>query len=793
MALTPGTRLGPYEILAPIGAGGMGEVYRARDTRLGREVAIKVPPEHLARDHTALSRFEREARAVAALSHPNILGIHDVGSDAGVTFVVTELLKGETLRQRLSGGALPWRAAAEIGVSLADGLAAAHAAGIVHRDLKPENVFLTSDGRTKILDFGLARLEPEKVPELQSTTPTDTQSGMLLGTAGYMSPEQVRGKRADPRSDIFSLGCVLYEMVTGRRAFSGETTAEILVAILKEEPQDPADVVNLPEDLRMIILRSLAKEPETRFQSARDLAFALRVAGTATRRTFPLPSTPSAGGPAAVTPPKHRRTLRRGAVLLLGAAAAAAAAVAVLSRATAGKLDSLAVLPFANASGDANAEYVSDGLTESLIASLSRLQNVRVLAWTTVRLCKGKEPLRAARELGARALLTGRVLRRGDALVAEAELVDVRRGTRLWGEKFPRRVPDELASEEIAREIARSLQVKLVGADDPRPARRHTPDPEAYDLYLKGRFLWNERSPEEIEKSIAFFEKAIGKDPGFALAYAGLADSYDLIAFYDILPPKEILPKARFAAIRALELDPTNAEAQASLADVQYEFDWDFPAAEQGFRKAIALNPNYAQAHQWYSNFLSVSKRFDESFEEITSARRLDPLNIMIETDIGLASYWARQYDRAIGQLRQTVELNKNFFLTHFYLGLAEAGKGLFDPAIEEAQAARHLEPEDPNPIMLYGYACARAGRRPEALRALEDLRVMGEKRFVSAFLVAGVHVGLGEKDKAFECLEKAYEQRSGRLVYLGILPALDPLRSDPRFQDLVRRIRLPA
>jgi len=312
-------------------------------------------------------------------------------------------------------------------------------------------------------------------------------------------------------------------------------------------------------------------------------------------------------------------------------------------------------------------------------------------------------------------------------------------------------------------------------------------------LYLKGRYSWSRRDEEGVEKSIALFQEAIRKDPGYALAFAGLADSYDLVAFYDTLPPKEILPKARYAAVRALELDPNIAEAQAVLADIQYQFEWNLPAAEEGFRKAIALNPSYAQAHQWYSNFLSVSKRFDQAYVEIARARELDPLNRMFDIDAGLASYWARQNDAAIRQLKQAVDLNAGFFLAHFYLGLAQAGKSLFDQAIAEATAARRLEPDDPNPIMLYGYACAQAGRRPEALQALEALHAMSEKRFVSAFLVAGVYVGLGEKDNAFQSLEKAYEERSGRLVYLGVAPAFDPLRSDPRFQDLVRRIRLPV
>jgi len=782
MTLKAGTRLGPYEILAPIGAGGMGEVYRARDTRLHREVAIKVPPEHLARDPAALSRFEREARAIAALSHPNILEIHDVGSDAGVTFVVTELLKGESLRQRLSGGVLPWRTTAEIGFSLAEGLAAAHACGVVHRDLKPENVFLTHDGRVKILDFGLARLEPEKDPTLQSTIPTDTQSGVLVGTAGYMSPEQVRGKRADPRSDIFSLGCILYEMATGRRAFSGETTAETLVAILREEPRDPADVASdLPGNFRMIILRSLAKDPDSRFQSARDLAFALKVVGTATVIPRPEPT----------PPPRPRRTVKRWVIAAAAAAILIAAGAILRSSRARGSFDSLAVLPFINASGDPNADYLSDGLAEGLIANLSRLQNVRVLAWTTVFQCKGKEPLRAARDLGVRAVLTGRVLRHGDTLMADAELVDVRRGTRLWGETAPRKIPDALAAQEIAREVSRSLGAKLASGND--RTERRAPDPEAYDLYLKGRYFWNQRSPEGIQKSIALFQQAIGKDPRYALAFAGLADSYELLAFYEALPPKEILPEWRRAASRALELDPSSAEARASLADVSYEFEWDFSAAEREFQKAIALNSNYATAHQWYSNFLSVSKRFDESLEEIERARRLDPLNLVIGADVGLASYWAGQYDRAIGQLQQTLDLDPTFFMTHLFLAMTQTRKGPLGPAIVQAQEAMRLQPDDPFPITVYGYACGRAGRRQEALRALEDLRAMSEKRFVSAFFTAGIYVGLEEKDKAIESLEKAYEQRSGKLVYVGVERAYDPLRSDPRFQDLVKRLRLPA
>jgi serine/threonine protein kinase/tetratricopeptide (TPR) repeat protein len=759
--LSSGLRLGPYEILAPIGEGGQAEVYRARDPRLQREVAIKIPKEHLARDPAALSRFEREARAIAALSHPNIIEIHDVGSDDGVTFVVMELLKGETLRQRLRGVPLSWRAAAELGFSIADGLAAAHSCGVIHRDLKPANVFLTSDGRVKILDFGLARLEPVNVEPLRSTTPTKTRTDAVLGTAGYMSPEQARSKRADARSDIFSLGCVLYEMITGRRAFTGETTAETLVAVLRDEPQDPADLMaDLPEDLRMIILRSLAKDPEARFQSARDLAFALKVAG----------ATPASRRSAPGSAPRPRRAVR-----------------------LSGSIDSLAVLPFTNESGDPSAEYLSDGLAEGLIHCLWRLQTGRVLAWTTVLQYKGKNPLETGRALGVRAVLAGRVMRRGDSLVAEAELVDVRRGTRLWGEQAPRKIPDALAVEEMAREVSLALGGKTQATDERRLAGIRQQNPEAYDLYLKGRYQWNKRSVEGIEKSIGFFKQAIARDPTYAPAYAGLAGSYDLFAFYGIRSPREVLPMARDAAIRAIELDATIAEAHTSLAHFLYQFEWDFPAAEKEFRRAIEVNPNDPNAHQWYSNFLSVSKRAEESFEQIRLARRLDPLNLITYADAGLAFYLAGQHDRAIEELSQSLELEGNFYLTHIDLGLAKAAKGLFEQAMAEARTAMSLVPNDPNPISLFGYACARSGRRGEAEQALESLHALSREKYVSAFPMAFLYAGLGNKEKVFEWLEKAYEERAGFLVYLNVEAAFDSLRSEPRFQDLVRRMKLPA
>ena len=783
MTLHSGLLLGPYEIIALVGGppGGMGEVYRAKDSRLGREVAVKVPPERWARDPDALGRFRREARALAALTHPNILDIHDLGEDSGIIFIVTELLEGETLGERIRAGPIPWRNALEIGLSIAEGLAAAHGCGVIHRDLKPDNIFLVADGRVKILDFGLARREEviAQAPEGEAEIPFSTKSDILVGTAGYIAPEQVKRKPADEKSDIFAFGCILYEMVTGCQAFSADTPEETLVATLKEEPKDPADLAEIPEDVRMIILRCLAKKPQARFQSVRDLAFALQVAKSAVHPDPP----PSPG------PPRPRLPW-----LLAAAAAMIVAALAVLFTSFGGgTVDSLAVLPFTNASGDPNAEYVSDGLTDRLIGDLSQLPNLRVLAWTTVMQARGKAPIQAGRDLDVRAVVTGRVLRRGDRLVGQAELVDVRKGTRLWGRQFDRSASDAFAVDEIAREMSQSLRARIAGKQESLPIHRPPRNAEAYDFYLKGRYQWNKRTIDGISKSIGFFQQSVALDPNYAPAYAGLAGAFDLLGFYGIRSGVEVLPLARDAALRAIALDESIAEAHTSLAHVLYQFEWDFPAAEKEFRRAIALSPNEPNAHQWYSNFLSVSRRNEEAFEQIRLARKLDPLNLITYADAGLAHYLAGQYDRAIEELRQSLELEGNFYLAHIDLALALGAKGLFEQSMAEARTAMSLQPYDPNPIALLGYACARAGRVKEAEQALGGLQALGQKRFVSAFPSAFVNAGLGRKDKTLELLEKAYEERAGMLVYLNIVHAFEPFRSEPRLQALSRKMKLPA
>ncbi len=663
MTIPAGTRLGPYEILALIGVGGMGNVYRARDVRLNREIAIKVLADHLARDPDSLARFEREARAIAALAHPNILDVHDIGDEAGVAYFVTELLRGEALRARLTGSPLPWRTAVEIGLAIADGLASAHAHGVVHRDLKPENVFLTFDGRVKILDFGLAQLEPEKSTETSPTVATPTRTGTVMGTFGYMSPEQASGGHADPRSDIFSFGCVLYEMATGKRAFAAGSWQEMLIAIVRDEPKDPADLVpDLPDHLRLVILRCLAKHPESRFESARDLAFALKVAASDSAR---VPTPP---------PPKPR--LARPAFLLAGSAVVTALVVLGVSAwlHRGGPIGSLAVLPFVNASRDPNAEYLSSGITESVINSLLQLPQLRVIPLASILEYKGgRDPLEAGRLLNVRAVLTGQVTQIGDSLVVQAELTDVNRRSLMWGKRFQEKVADAFAVQErIAQEILKSLRLKLTGEEEQQLAKRYTEDAEAYRLYQWGRLYWNKRTPEGIAKSIDFFQRAIARDPAYSLAYAGLADSLMLVAFYGALPPKEVLPKARDAAMRALEIDPDLAEAHALLADLKYLFEWDWPNAEKEFRRAIELNTNYPTAHQWYASYLAVLKRPEEACAEILRAEELDPLNPVIIMDVGFSCHYpAGEYDKAIEQYRKVLALDANFVLARLYLGLA--------------------------------------------------------------------------------------------------------------------------
>ncbi|MBW3598616.1 MAG: protein kinase [Planctomycetes bacterium] len=762
--LAIGTRLGPYEILAPLGQGGMGEVYRARDIRLDRDVAVKVVPEGFARDADRLVRFEREAKAVAALAHPNILVLYDIGCEQGMPFAVTELLDGSTLRGRLAGASLPWREAVELGAAVAAGLAAAHAKGIIHRDIKPENLFVTHEGRLKILDFGLARLE-NPAADSGRTQPHgagETMPGNVVGTVGYMSPEQLRGLPLDGRSDLFSLGCVLYEALTGQKPFRGRTPVEVAVAILHDEPPPLSRLApETPGEVEQAVARCLAKEASDRYPAARELGLALQAILHGSEATLSLPA-------------PRRRKLPRG-------------------RETIG---SLAVLPLANASLDPDAEYLSDGITESLINLLSQLPGLRVMARSTVFRYKGSEidVREIGRTLKVRAVLAGQLIQRQDRLIVKAELVDAADGSQLWSGKYDRPFSEiPILEQAIAHEIAENLRPRLTRDQKRRLDRPQTKNPEAYQCYLQGRRHWNKRTAEGLKKSIQLFEKAIDLDPTYALAFVGMADAYVNLGGWGYLPFREAYPRAKAAALRALALDDDLAEAHVSLGMVHKEYDWDWPSAGREYRRALELNPNYAVAHQWYGEYLACMGQFPEAIASFQRAIELDPLSLIMRATLGRHGYYfARQYDQAIAELRKILELDEDFWVAHHFLSLAYAQAGQLQEALAEAEAARRLD-DNREIVMVLGYIYGLAGRRPEAHEALEELQQLSQNQHVSAMFRALVAIGLGEHERALDYLDQACVERAQMLSELKVEAAFDPLRSHPRFVDLLRKVGLES
>jgi serine/threonine-protein kinase len=750
----------------------MGEVYRARDSRLERQVAIKVLHERLAENPQAVARFKRETKAVAALCHPNILAIYDVGAEEGIAFAVTELLKGETLRTRLARARLSLPEAVEIAIAVAHGLTAAHSKGIVHRDLKPENIFLTSDGQVKILDFGLARQHTTQAVGGASQISTETVAGTVAGTPAYMSPEQVRGDVVDARSDVFSLGCILYEMVVGRRAFDAGTASETMAAVLRDEPKMPDAV---PPNLVPVIARCLEKNREQRLQSASDLIFALQLAGTqrARARRFPRWS------------------------LILAAAGTLVVLVMLVAywRLSDSRIDSLAVLPFVNAVANPDAEYLGEGITESLITSLSKLPNLRVKSRDSVSRYKRREsdPEVAGRELSVRAVLKGRLALSKDAASISVELIDARDGAILWRERYDRPVRDILAVQaEISQEVSGRLRPALTGEEHKRLAKPQTESSEAYQLYLMGRYRWNRRTEDTLRSSADYFQQAIEKDPNYARAWAGLADAHNLLGTYGVRAPGGTYPRAKTAATRALQLDPNLAEAHASLGWVKSQYEWDWSGTEQEYRRAFQLNPEYATAHHWYAWYLATMGRHDEAVASIERARNLDPASPVIHSRVGLFLYFARRYERALEECRKSIDMDPTFAWGHSGLGSVYLQIGRLADGVTEIEKALALAQRGVVEMGYLGHAYAVAGRKSEARKLLAELKDMSAKHYVPPIHLAVIHTGLGENDAAFEWLEKAYGERSLQSWYLPD-PRWDPLRRDPRFQDLLRRMGLPV
>jgi serine/threonine-protein kinase len=820
-----------YRIVSKIGAGGMGEVYLAQDTKLDRKVAIKFLKEEFSQDTNRLKRFIQEAKAASALNHPNILTVYEIGEADGKNYIATELIEGQTLREHLLlKESLSLNTILKISVQVAEGLSAAHHAGIIHRDIKPENIMIRKDGYAKVLDFGLAKLsEPEAVAsgsEDATRAQINTAPGIVMGTVFYMSPEQARGKETDARTDIWSLGVVLYEMLAGRVPFAGETVNHTIVAILEKEP---LVLGNVPSELQRIIRKALTKDVEMRYQSARDLVIDLKnlrrdldIQGELERSIVPNreaatgsinenktqayasdsmgatrsgPAATTQGGTSpssleyAVTRAKsHKLATAIIGLALLGAISTIAYYFLFVSKVRS-QINSIAVMPFINGSSNADIEYLSDGMTETLINSLSQLPELSVKARSSVFRYKGKEvdPQTVGNELSVQAILNGRVVQRGDELTLYLSLVDTRTGNQLWGEQYSRKQADLISLQnEIGRDVSNKLRTKLSGADEQKVATNYTQNAEAYQLYLQGRFFWNKRSDGAIQKSIEYFQQAIAKDPNYALGYAGLSDGYVLQTYYGFVPAREALPKAKEAARKAVALGDNLAESHTSLGFVS-SYNYEYETAEREYKRALELNPNYALAHQNLGVMLYRIGRQTEGMAELRRALDMEPFSTVINRLYGDLLVYGRRYDEGLAQLKKTLELEPGFRTTHLSLSCIYQLMGRYAESVESY--ARYQELEGKLQTADFARKSFAVGEWPGYLREMTGpLRSEG----LSPYVAATYHVQLGEKDKAFAELDKAFENREFLLLYIKIDPRLDPLRDDPRLQELIRRMRFP-
>ncbi len=838
MTLNAGQRLAQYHLLEKLGEGGMGVVWKALDTRLDREVALKVPPPGMATDPDRRTRLEREAKAVAALNHPNIAAIHEIDEADGIAFIVMELVAGRTLREHVEDRPLQTDRLLDLAIQIADGLDAAHAKGIIHRDIKSANIIVNERGQAKILDFGLAKLIPQlrgaegsgaSEMETASAHGSLTSPGSTMGTVAYMSPEQVRGEDLDPRSDLFSFGAVLYEMATGTSAFSGNTFGVTYDAILNRSPASPVRLnPQVPHRLEEIIYKALEKNRGMRYQGAADLRTDLarlkrdRDSGrtSVVEGRAPSVATPadldSAGKVAAHIARRHRTGLAVGLVLLAVLVAGFGYGLYRLfvpksAPAVPGAIDSIAVLPFVNASGNAELEYLSDGITESLINRLSKLPDLRVVPRSLVFPYKGQpiDPSRVGTDLSVRGVVTGRVAQRGDTLFIGAEMMDVASVSQLWGQQYTRTMTDFFAvQEEIARDISRNLRLQLTPEDERKIGRQYTENTEAYKLYIKSLQHMSKGTKEEYQKAIDYAEQAIvedlrqrgtvsgagadgeqeDEDPGFALAYAALARMYTLQAFAGFVPPREVYPKAKAAALFALKMDDALADAPASLAFVRFFYEWDWPAAEREFERALELGEEDDEIHKEYSGYLMAMGREDEAILEMRRASELDALSDTHSALLAEQYFWAGRYAEALAEIEKTRVLSPDSGAARLVGAYVASGQGRHADAVAAYQEYLSLAGDEPLFSPTLAYFQARAGDLEEARRSLSRLGP-GD---LSPVQRAWIHAALGEIDRAFEWLEQAHEERAINLLWIKAQPWFDPLRPDPRFGDLLSRMNLP-
>ncbi len=800
-----GAYLGRYRIVALLGRGGMGEVYKAKDTMLRREVAIKVLHSDFSIDQDRLRRFVQEARAASALNHPNIITIHEFGQEDGVHFIVSEFIEGETLRRRMASERVSSSEIPEIAIQITSALNAAHEAGIAHRDIKPENVMVRPDGLVKVLDFGLAKLIERRsfdtatvgndIDEATTAIRGGGETGVVMGTVSYMSPEQARGQKLDLRTDLFSLGVVLYEMAAGHSPFARATAADTIASILEKEPPPLSQFTSeVPEMLERIIRKALIKDRKERYQTAGELFDDLkRMKDGAAVIALPTPKKETT-----ISAIKHHWRHWLSAAIALAALIAVITGVAHLSESNKA-IESIAVLPFVNADGaDGNpeTEYLAEGITENLINSLTRLSNLKVRPRTSVFRYKNRDvdPQTAGRDLEVEAVLTGQVAPRGDQLTISLQLIDVRENRQLWGARYQRRSADLPATQaELAREVSQNLRPRLSREEQEQLAKHHRGNPEAYQAYLKGRYQWSKRNAESFRKAIEYFNAAIALDPNYALAYAGLADCYVLMSgISDPLPPKEVFPKAKDAAMKALRIDDRLAEAHTSLARVMLDYDWDWPGAEREFKLAIEINPSYPTAHQWYSVYLSYMGRHQEAITQAQLAIELDPLSPSINGGLARAYYRAHQYDQAIGHGMKMLELDPHAYIKLNYdLEVSYEQLGLYDQAVAARLNVMTTTREGPEKVAALRAAYTASGWRGYLQKLVDLLKEPLRQGKISSFDMGRMYARLGDKDRAFEWLERAYADHSGEIVTLKADPVFDRLRTDQRFTDLLRRVGL--
>ena len=849
--LRAGQTIGHYQLIRQIGRGGMGEVYLALDARLERQVALKVLPPHFTEDAERVRRFRQEARAVSALNHPNIITIHEIGEAAmesgSVHFIATEFIEGRTLREMIRDGGMKPTEALEVAIQASSALSAAHAAGITHRDIKPENIMLRPDGYVKVLDFGLAKLGVGngewgvgnrdsgirgQVASHHSPLSTShslflTDPGVVPGTVIYMAPEQALGLEIDARSDIFSLGVVLYELITSRRPFVGEAVADVIASLIGQEPPPlTRSDRGLPDELQRLVGRMLAKDRSGRYQTADELRHALKslkkelataedfstrefsglsllarrfIRGGANKdyktAGFTVGLTRATSGVSLIISRSLRSPMR---VTLALAASAALIAGGILGRQWLSdrvtRVDSIAVLPFKPLLVDSRDEALELGLADTLITRLSGLKNMTVRPLSAVRRYNtfDQDPVAAGRELNAQAVLEGSIQKAGDKVRVTARLINVADGRTLWTRQFDERWTDIFAVQDaISQRVADDLVAPLSGEERNELARNYTTDPEAYRLYMEGRYQWGKRTGAGMRKAVESFRQAIGIDSNYALAYVGLADAYATLGSYHLIPSREALPLAKDAATRALSIDQNLAEAHASMGKILTDYYWDLEQAEREFRLAIKLKPNYANSRHWYSSLLASQGRFDEALGEANRALELEYLSPVIGTQVGQVLYRARRYDRAIAALRKTLDLEPNFAAAHYYLGQCHLTRGSRDEATAEFERALEIAPNTPDFIAMIGYTHAVAGRRDQARRRLAELDELALSRHVPPFCYATIYAALGEPELAFKWMEKGHEDRDPRVRALKTDPLFDVLRVDPRFVALMRRAGL--